>query len=39
MLGFIKDPARKSLVLIGGFMVWMGVRGLFPDPSAGIGPV
>lgn len=60
--GFIKDPARKSLVLkildrgselrrflfaqtavvflalIGGFLAWLGVRGLFPDPNAGIGP-
>jgi len=27
------------LASIGGFLIWLGVRALFPDPNAGIGPV
>jgi hypothetical protein len=27
------------LALLGGFLLWLGVRALFPDPNAGIGPV
>ena len=26
------------LALIGGLLVWLGVRALFPDPYAGVGP-
>jgi hypothetical protein len=27
------------LATVGGFVTWLGVRALFPDPNAGIGPV
>jgi len=32
------QAAVAFLALVGGFLAWLGVRALFPDPYAGVGP-